>query len=32
LDTSDPGGTLIEIGLGSLDEAPSELKPEEEIW
>jgi hypothetical protein len=32
LDTSDPGDTLIEIRLGSLDEAPFELKPEDEIW
>ena len=32
LDTSDPGGTLVEIRLGSLDEAPFELKPEDEIW
>ena len=27
-----PGDTLIEIRLGSLDEAPFELKPESEIW
>ena len=32
LDTSDPGDTLIEIRIGSLDEAPFELKPEDEIW
>ena len=32
LDTSNPGDTLIEIRLGSLDEAPFELKPEDEIW
>jgi hypothetical protein len=32
LDTSDPGDALIEIRLGSLDEAPFELKPEAEIW
>jgi len=32
LDTSDPGGTLIEIRIGSLDDAPFELKPEDEIW
>ena len=32
LDTSNPGGTLIEIRLGSLDEAPFELQPEDEIW
>ena len=30
LDTSNPG--VIEIRLGSLDEAPFELKPEDEIW
>jgi hypothetical protein len=27
-----PGDTLIEIRLGSLDEAPFELKPEAEVW
>jgi hypothetical protein len=32
LDTSDLGDTLIEIRLGSLDEAPFELRPEDEIW
>ena len=32
LDTSDPSDTLIEIRLGSLDEAPFELKPDDEIW
>src|SRR5436190_13885047 len=32
LDTSDPGDTLIEIRIGSLDEAPFELKPDDEIW
>jgi len=32
LDTADPGDTLIEIRIGSLDEAPFELKPEAEIW
>ena len=34
LDTTgvDSGGTLIEIRIGSLDEAPFELKPEDEIW
>ena len=32
LDTSDPGSTLVEIRIGSLDEAPFELKPESEIW
>ena len=34
LDTTgaDAGGTLIEIRIGSLDEAPFELTPEHEIW
>jgi hypothetical protein len=32
LDTSDSGDGLIEVRLGSLDEAPFELKPEAEIW
>jgi hypothetical protein len=32
LDTSNTGEGLIEIRLGSLDEAPFELKPEDEIW
>ena len=32
LDTSNPGDALIEIRIGSLDEAPFELKPESEIW
>jgi hypothetical protein len=32
IDTADPGDTLVEIRLGSLDEAPFELKPEAEIW
>ena len=32
LDTSDASGTLIEIRLGSLDDAPFELTPEDEIW
>jgi hypothetical protein len=32
LDTSDPGGALIEIRIGSLDDAPFELKPQDEIW
>ena len=32
LDTADPGNTLIEIRIGSLDEAPFELKPQSEIW
>ena len=29
---SEQGDTLIEIRLGSLDEAPFELKPEAEVW
>ena len=32
LDTADPDNTLIEIRIGSLDEAPFELKPQAEIW
>ena len=32
LDTSDPEGALIEIRVGSLDDAPFELKPADEIW
>jgi hypothetical protein len=32
LDTSDLDDALIEIRLGSLDEAPFDLKPETEIW
>ena len=32
LTSVDPGDALIEIRLGSLDEAPFELKPEAEIW
>jgi hypothetical protein len=34
LDTTgaDSGGTLVEIRIGSLDDAPFELKPEHEIW
>src|SRR4051812_30978392 len=32
LDTADPDDTFIEIRLGSLDEAPFELKPDDEIW
>jgi len=32
LNPADPGDALIEIRLGSLDEAPFELKPEAEIW
>jgi hypothetical protein len=32
LDTADPDDTHIEIRVGSLDEAPFELIPEDEIW
>ena len=32
LNPPDPGDTLIEIRIGSLDEAPFELKPKHEIW
>jgi hypothetical protein len=32
LDTAEHGDALVEIRLGSLDEAPFELKPEVEIW
>jgi hypothetical protein len=32
LNPVEPGDPLIEIRLGSLDEVPSELKPEAEIW
>ena len=32
LDTADPGDRLIEIRIGSLDEAPFELKPQSETW
>jgi hypothetical protein len=32
LDTSDPGDKFVEIRVGSLDEAPFELIPEDEIW
>lgn len=32
LDTSDPSGAFVEIRLGSLDEAPFELTPDDEIW
>ena len=31
LDTSD-GDALIEIRVGSLDDAPFELQPDDEIW
>ena len=32
LDTTNLGGPLIEIRLGSLDEAPFELTPGHEVW
>ena len=32
LDTADPDRTLVEIRIGSLDDAPFELKPDDEIW
>lgn len=32
LNPPDPGDALIEIRIGSLDDAPFELKPEAEIW
>ena len=32
IDTADPDVTLVEIRLGSLDAAPFELEPEDEIW
>jgi hypothetical protein len=32
LDTTDAGDALIAIRLGSLDDAPFELKPQSEIW
>lgn len=32
LDTTGSSDTLIEIRIGSLDEAPFELKPVDEIW
>lgn len=32
LDTSDAGGALVEIRLGSLDDAPFELPPADETW
>ena len=32
LDTADPDDTHIEIRIGSLDDAPFELKPDDEIW
>jgi hypothetical protein len=32
LNPPDPGDTLIEIRIGSLDDAPFGLRPEAEIW
>jgi len=32
LDPVDPDDTLIEIRLGSLDQAPFDLPPEDEVW
>ena len=32
MDTSDPGDSHVEIRLGTLDDAPFDLKPEAEIW
>ncbi len=32
LNPAEPDDALIEIRIGSLDEAPFELKPEHEIW
>ena len=32
LDPPEPGDTLVEIRLGSLDDAPFALKPEAEVW
>lgn len=32
LNPADPGDTLVEIRIGSLDDAPFELEPEHEIW
>jgi hypothetical protein len=32
IDTTDSDGTLVEVRIGSLDEAPSGLQPVEEIW
>ena len=32
LNPTDPGDSLIEIRIGSLDDAPFDLKPEAEIW
>jgi hypothetical protein len=32
LNPADPGDELVEIRIGSLDEAPFELRPEHELW
>jgi len=32
VDTSDRSDSLVEIRIGSLDDAPFELKPEHEAW
>jgi hypothetical protein len=32
LNAIEPGDTLVEIRIGSLDDAPFELRPEAEIW
>ena len=32
MDTSDPGDSHVEIRLGTLDDAPFDLKPEAETW
>ena len=32
IDTASPGDRVIEIRIGSLDEAPFELEPVSEIW
>jgi hypothetical protein len=32
IDTTEPHGTQVEIRIGSLDEAPFELKPRVEVW
>jgi hypothetical protein len=32
LDTSDLGDGLVEIRIGTLDDAPFDLRPEAEIW
>jgi hypothetical protein len=32
LDTTERSDSLVEIRIGSLDDAPFELKPEHEVW